>query len=539
MKRRSFIKYTAPAVAAPFVLGNMSLSALAENDLPIDPCSLATDRSIVIIKLGGGTDGINLVVPIDQYNTYANLRPTIKHGLSDLIELDDTMAIGDQVGLHPGMQKFKDLYDLGKFHVIQGVSYPNANRSHFRSTKIMQAGLQGNSSLSNTSGWAARYLKHSFNPESFIDPLGISIGGEGIFNHNYAERLHVSLIPGGVNTMYNFANTLSNDIEDTTSQSDYHKALDHIITTNEGIGQYADRIYNVYNAGANTSSVTYGNDELSAALKLVARLISGGSTTKVFSLNMGGWDTHNNELGRQNALVAKLTTAIDAFLADLAAQNLDHRVIGATYSEMGRAVAQNANGGTDHGVIFPMFAFGGGVNAGISGTNVNLSNVSANNNLQNAQHDYRQVLTTMMQDWLGSDSTCVTDAGFGTFLPQKVDMLDTDQVVADSCYTVVGESTQARLAQDSVFTEDQKDHIDIYPNPSHGTFNVDFYSSIEDDGYIKVIDAQGREVYRKELIVFEEDNSYSVSINVPNGIYAVMLVTERQGIIAGDYVVIK
>lgn len=538
MKRRSFLKYTAPTVAAPFVLGNMSLSALAEEDLPIDPCSLATDRSIVIIKLGGGTDGVNLVVPIDQYNTYANLRPTIKHDLSDLIQLDSSMNIGDQVGLHPGMQKFKDLYDNGKFHIIQGVSYPNANRSHFRSTKIMQAGLQGNSSLSNTSGWAARYLKHSFNPDMFEDPLGISIGGDGLFSHNFAERLHISLIPGGVDSMYSFANSLSNDIENTSSQSDYHKALDHIITTNEGIGQYADRIYNVYNAGSNASSVTYGNDELAAALKLVARLISGGSTTKVFSLNMGGWDTHNNEKARQNILVARLTAAIDAFLADLSAQNLDHRVIGATYSEMGRAVAQNANGGTDHGVIFPMFAFGGGVNAGISGTNVNLSNI-VSNNLQNPQHDYRQVLTTLMQDWLGSDSTCVTDAGFGTFLPQKVDMLETDEVVPESCYTVVQESTQARLAQDSVFTDEQKDHIDIYPNPSYGEFNVDFYSSIEDDGYLKIIDAQGREVYRKELIIFEEDNSYSVSLNVPNGIYAVMLITEQQGVIAGNYVVIK
>ena len=524
MKRRSFIKYTAPTVAAPFVLGKMSLTALAEDDLPIDPCSLATDRSIVIIKLGGGTDGINLVVPINQYDTYANLRPTIKHNMSDLLQLDSSMAIGEQVGLHPGMQKFKDLYDNGKFHIIQGVSYPNANRSHFRSTKLMQAGLQGNSSLSDTTGWAAKYLKHSFNPDFYTDPLGIAIGGEGIFNHNYAERLHVSLIPGGVDSMYSFANSLSNDIENTSSQTDYHKALSHIIGTNEGIGQYADRIYNVYNAGSNSSAANYGNDSLSAALKLVARLISGGSTTKVFSLNMGGWDTHTNEVARQNNLVAQLTTAIDAFLADLSAQNLDHRVIGATYSEMGRAVAQNANGGTDHGVIFPMFAFGGGVNAGISGTNVNLSNVSANNNLQNAQHDYRQVLTTMMQDWLGSDSTCVTDAGFGNFLPQKVDMLDDNQVVPESCYTVIQESTQARLAQDSVFTEEQKDHIDIYPNPSHGAFNVDFYSSIEDDGYIKIIDTQGKEVYRKELVIFEEDNSYAVTLDVPTGIYAVMLI---------------
>lgn len=538
MKRRSFIKYTAPTVAAPFVLGKMSLSALAEEDLPIDPCSLATDRSIVIIKLGGGTDGINLVVPIDQYSTYAGLRPTIKHDLADLIQLDPSMAAGDQVGLHPGMQKFKDLYDNGNFHIIQGVSYPNANRSHFRSTKIMQAGLQGNSSLSNTSGWAARYLKHSFNPDLFTDPLGISIGGDGIFNHNFADRYHISLVPGGVDSMYTFANTLSNDIENTSSQSDYHKALDHIITTNEGIGQYADRIYNVYNSGSNTSSVTYGNDELAAALKLVARLISGGSTTKVFSLNMGGWDTHNNEIARQNNLVSKLTSAIDAFLADLSAQNLDHRVIGATYSEMGRAVAQNANGGTDHGVVFPMFAFGGGVNAGISGTNVNLSNI-VSNNLQNPQHDYRQVLTTMMQDWLGSDSTCVTDAGFGSFLPQKVNMLDSDEVVAESCYTVVQESTQARLAQDSVFSEEQKDHIDIYPNPSYGEFNVDFYSSIEDDGYLKIIDIKGHEVFRKELVIFEEDNSYSVSVNVPSGVYAVMLITERQGVIAGNYVIIK
>lgn len=538
MKRRNFLKLTAPTVAAPFVLGNMSLTALGENELPIDPCALATDRAIIVIKLGGGTDGINLVVPINQYDTYAGLRPTIKHELSELIQLDPTMASADQVGLHPGMQKFKDLYDSGKFHIVQGVSYPNANRSHFRSTKVMQAGLQGGSSLANPVGWAAKYLKQSYNPDLFLDPLGISIDNEALFFNNYNDRYHVSLKVNGVNSMYNFANTLPENFEDTSTLTDYNKSLEHIINTNDGIEQFATRIYNVYNSGSNDITANYPNTSLSAGLKLVAKLISGGSTTKVFSLNMGGWDTHNNEKNRQNNLVNTLTGAIDAFMKDLSAQNLDHRVMGATYSEMGRSVAQNANGGTDHGLIFPMFMFGGGVKEGISGTNVDLSNI-AGNVLHNPQHDYRDVLTTMMQNWLGTDSTCITEAGFGNFLDDKIDSIDDEQVVQEECYTVMEESIQARLSQESIFTEEQKDHISIYPNPSFGNFQIDYYSSLEEDGYVRIIDTQGKEVYMQDVLIFEESNNFSIQLDVPSGIYIVMLISNTEGVRAGDYIMMK
>lgn len=538
MKRRNFLKLTAPTVAAPFVLGNMSLTALGENELPIDPCALATDRAIIVIKLGGGTDGINLVVPINQYDTYASLRPSIKHELSELIQLDPTMASADQVGLHPGMQKFKDLYDSGKFHIVQGVSYPNANRSHFRSTKIMQAGLQGGSNISNPIGWAAKYLKESYNPDLFLDPLGISIDNEALFFNNYNDRYHVSLKVNGVNSMYNFANTLPENFEDTSTLTDYNKSLEHIINTNDGIEQFATRIYNVYNSGSNDVAANYPNTSLSAGLKLVAKLISGGSTTKVFSLNMGGWDTHNNEKNRQANLVNTLTGAIDAFMKDLSAQNLDHRVMGATYSEMGRSVAQNANGGTDHGLIFPMFMFGGGVKEGISGTNVDLSNI-AGNVLHNPQHDYRDVLTTMMQNWLGTDSTCITEAGFGSFLDDKIDSIDDEQVVQEECYTVMEESIQARLSQESIFTEEQKDHISIYPNPSFGNFQIDYYSSLEEDGYIRIIDTQGKEVYMQDVLIFEESNNFSIQLDVPSGIYIVMLISNTEGVRAGDYIMMK
>lgn len=538
MKRRNFLKITAPAAAAPFVLGNMSLSALANTDLSLDPCDLATDRAIVIIKLGGGTDGINLVVPIEQYDTYATLRPTIKHTLNEVITLDSTLDANDQVGLHPGMQKFKDLYDNGKFHIVQGVSYPHANRSHFRSSKVMNAGLQGNSSLANPIGWASRYLKYSFDPNLSLDPLGIAIGSEGIFTNNYPERYHVSLKTGGIDAMYNFANTLPENFEDTSSLSDYNKSLEHIINTNDGIEQFSSRIYNVYNSGSNHITANYPNNSLAEGLRLVAKLISGGSTTKVFSLNMGGWDTHNQEKNRQNSLVNKLTDSIDTFMTDLSAQNLDHRVIGATYSEMGRGVAQNANGGTDHGLIFPMFLFGSGVKPGISGTNVDLSNISGNV-LHNPQHDYRDILTSMMQDWLGSDTSCITDAGFGSFLNTEINMVDADKIVDSECYSTLDPGVQARLSQDSVFTQEQQDHINIFPNPSFGKFQIEFYSSIDEEGYMKIIDIQGKEVYNKNVTLFEEDNTFSIQLDVPSGIYAVMLISNENGVKAGDYVIIK
>jgi len=161
MKRRNFLKYTAPLAAAPMMLQGRSMSPFMTQRMmeAFTNCAEVADRTIVLIQMKGGNDGLNTIVPLDQLSDYAFIRPTTKLAETDLINLDTTLAIEDQVGLHPAMTGFKDLYDSGKLNIVQGVNYDNNNKSHFKGTDLWLTG--GDSTPANfglTTGWMGRYL---------------------------------------------------------------------------------------------------------------------------------------------------------------------------------------------------------------------------------------------------------------------------------------------------------------------------------------------------------------------------------------------
>jgi len=155
--------------------------------------------------------------------------------------------------------------------------------------------------------------------------------------------------------------------------------------------------------------MTYPDTGLSGQLKTVARLLSGGSQTKVFLVDIGGFDTHDEQsvLGTPDTgwhanTLMELAEGIKTFHDDLEALGIADRVMTATFSEFGRRAIENGNYGTDHGTIAPMFVFGNGVEAGVSGANDNLTDLLYGTQLQNQQYDYRQLYSTILQDWLGS-----------------------------------------------------------------------------------------------------------------------------------------
>ena len=179
MKRRQFLQNTIPAAILPSLVDGFSVKVLGDN--PIMSALLntyvETDRVMVIIQLNGGNDGLNMVIPLDQYSNYFNARSNIAIAQNRVLALTGTSA----VGLHPSMMGLQSLYNNGKLRLVQAVGYPNPNFSHFRATDIWMSASNSNQELN--SGWSGRYLNDQYPNypvgypnNSMPDPLGIQIG---------------------------------------------------------------------------------------------------------------------------------------------------------------------------------------------------------------------------------------------------------------------------------------------------------------------------------------------------------------------------
>ena len=459
MKRRNFLRLSGPLAFSPFVLNGIPYKTFATPGmLAAFDCEGIGDRVLVMVQMAGGNDGVNTVIPIEQYDTYANLRPNIaipqpnpNSGIPGYIELDTTLALEDQVGLHPGMQAVKDLYDQGKVNVIQAVSYDLQNRSHFKSTDLYMTGGDGTPENFNFStGWMGRYLDHQYpglagNPNEVMpDPLGIQVGNPKPSLGFHTEGEHstgINLTGQNPEGFYDLISEIGGAPLTEFPSSEYGTELEYIMNIENSTSNYAERISTVFEQGTNVGA--YPNSYLANQLKTVARLIDGGSKTKIYLVNIGGFDTHVNQtdaanptIGAHSNLMTQLSEAIKAFQDDLNGLGHEDKVLTVTFSEFGRKPIENGNIGTDHGTLAPMFVFGSALNAGITGTNVNLSDLAGSNQdqLQNHQYDYRQVFTTLLQDWLGADDEAIFQTKFEAYLGSKLPFISTEFVVDPGCY---------------------------------------------------------------------------------------------------------
>ena len=160
MKRRHFIRLSAAASAA--ALTPFQLQAALGSFMPFADCDLS-NRKLVLVYLHGGNDGLNTIIPLNQYDAYSKLRPTIRvpeSGTNKYITLDSTLSDEQQVGLHPSLVSFKNLYDQEKLRIFQSCGYPEVNGSHFRSTDLYLTGNDGASGLNGEdSGWVGRFME--------------------------------------------------------------------------------------------------------------------------------------------------------------------------------------------------------------------------------------------------------------------------------------------------------------------------------------------------------------------------------------------
>lgn len=419
MKRRDFLRNTTAASAPLLLNGFPVLASPRTGNSLFDILAFGNQtcgKVLVIIQQNGGNDGLNTVIPLDRYSELTNARSNILIPQASVLSLNGTT----KTGLNPAMTGMKSLYDSGKLAIVQAVSYPNPNFSHFRATDIWFSGSPSNQDWDT--GWLGRELDITYPsyPQNYPntqvpDPLAIQIG----------STLPFSLQGPAVNMGYNVTDpaALLNVINATTDpapNSDYGHELTFLRLMKDQSNVYKQRISDAYNATqASGGSYPASGNALANQLQIVAKLIGGGLKTPIYIVNHPySHDTHSAQvnttdhtIGTQANNLSILSVAISAFQADLEAKGVANKVTGMTFSEFGRRIKSNDSMGTDHGTSAPVFFFGAGVQGGVIGTSPVLPANATVNDQVPMQYDFRQLYATVMQDWL-----CLTAAESATVL---------------------------------------------------------------------------------------------------------------------------
>jgi uncharacterized protein (DUF1501 family) len=499
MDRRDFVRMSSLlGTGALLKLNGVSLFAAEPSGLlqQLAKSSL-NDKILVLIQLHGGNDGLNMVIPIDQYGLYYNLRPNIaipSFGTRQYITLDPNLPDNKQVGLHPDMVGTKAMYDAGNLAIVQNVSYENMNGSHFRSRDVWYMGGDYNEYFN--SGWMGRYFEHyhpdypTNYPNPIVpDPLALEIGTGVSLAFHRNQGIPAGLSIQNPNAFYDLINSVGANPPLNFPDTHAGDEIEYIMQIERQSNNYAERLRDVYDAGAN-SGVVYPdlypyiapsgalNNPLAPQLKIVSRLISGGIGTKIFLCRIGGFDTHANQvmnnnttMGSHAALLYHISSAVKAFYDDLANLGLADRVLTMTFSEFGRRAASNASYGTDHGNAAPMLIYGTCLNPGVYGTNPDLQGLEYGN--IPLQHDYRQVFSSVVKDWFGATDDAIGHVKFGDYIDNRVDYIRCKE-----------------LSTNELFKENF--WMKCYPNPTNAGITINYSLQKAAMVAIEVKDISGR-----------------------------------------------
>ena len=412
--RRDFLRSTVLGASATWTVPmfiERTFGQLHEGarDLATQPTTGKDDTIMVVLQLAGGNDGLNTLVPYAD-DIYHRSRPHIAKKEKDLIKLSD------HVGLNSAMPFLGSLFKEGDLGIVQGVGYPNPNRSHFVSTSIWETADPTNHS---PTGWLGRYFDNacpgadptvgiSFNktqPEAFgaLKNPGVCLNSPELYRwiHGGGEKAQAEEF---------FADLNQPDDEDEPADGGSIAMPGGGKTggiAGEGNLAFLERVAMDARVSSKTildlaskhkTRVRYDGTPLARNLNLVARMIAGGMPTRVYYVSHGGFDTHNQQLNSHDRLLGQLDSALKSFFTDLKEQGNDKRVVLMTFSEFGRRVSENASAGTDHGKASCLFLAGPGIKGGLHGTHPSLTDLSEGDIKHTT--DFRQVYGTLLTDWL-------------------------------------------------------------------------------------------------------------------------------------------
>ena len=409
--RRRFLSRSLGVAVLGGTMPSFFAQAANAQALPALGSSVDPANVLVVIQMGGGNDGLNTIVPYSD-DAYHRVRPAIGIAEGSVLKIDD------RIGLNPVMTGMKELYAEGKLALVQGVGYPDPNRSHFEATQIWET---ASPERPLSTGWIGRYLDR-------IVPAGnAGNAGNGDANLFTAVTLgdqvptamiaqHVDVPAIGALASFGY-NAGKDSASKTTAGVLYDGAkagqspyLELVETTARNALRGGDllkaKIAN-YKALA-----TYPTDPFSQQLKTAAEIIGSNTGTRVIFVSIGSFDTHAGQRAQQDRLLGYLSNGLLAFYKDLDAHGLAGNVLAMTFSEFGRRVAQNASNGTDHGTAMPLFILGGKVKGGIYGEHPSLTDLD-HGDLKFAT-DFRAVYATVLQKWLGRDPSQILNRSFDT-----------------------------------------------------------------------------------------------------------------------------
>jgi len=497
--RRTFLSTMGLAGAGSvFMMGGNTVKAFGAASSLAPLAGLDTDRVLVLIRLDGGNDGLNTIVPITN-DAYYNARPTLA------IPKSQTLPLTDDLGMHPALADLQAIYGNGQMAIVQNVGYDNPDQSHFRSMDIWLSG--SDSDVYDNTGWTARYLEAlvpDFGQNPPQQPLGVQLGGSSVLFQGRMNNVGMTL--DNAEVFERLAETGRIYKTDTVPQTTYG---DEMLFTREVANRsfrYSKALQTA--AGAGQNRVEYPDGNMAEHLAIVARLIKGQLGTRIYVVTLDGFDTHAEQPELHMYLLQELASAVKAFMQDLEADNQMQDVLVMTFSEFGRTIWENGSQGTDHATSAPLFLFGPGAKGGLYGS---LPDLSAVNEIGDMIHsvDFRSVYATVLQDWFGMDAATVATVLGSSFstLPLLTGTVNTASETA---------------SVPRAFALDQN-----YPNPFNPQTTIPYTLHRSESVRLQVFDVQGRLV---ETLIDQVQPSGRHSVvfeagHLPSGVYFYRLKT--------------
>ncbi len=365
-------------------------------------------RKLVVVQLSGGNDALNTVIPYANGHYYDN-RPTVS------IPQDNVIQIDDNIGLRPGMEAFKRLWDEGKLAIIQGIGYPNPNRSHFRSMDIWHTALPDD--IGNE-GWLGRAIR-DMDPKSENVLTGVNFG------RGLPRALGVRGVPvasvGNLET-YGLFPDIKDEFLRKFALETFSKmyggehggdaVLDFLGQTGEDALKGAD----ILRTGPEkySSTIEYASNPIANDLKSAAQVMFADLGTRIFYTSHGGYDTHSGELATHEKLWSEVAPAIGDFIDDMDEHDQGDDTAMLVFTEFGRRIKDNGSG-TDHGSGGMAFVIGNKVKGGLYGEYPSLKDEDQLEGDLHANNDFRITYTSLLEDWLDLEAAPIVNGKFESF----------------------------------------------------------------------------------------------------------------------------
>tara|TARA_B110000027_G_scaffold36760_1_gene40673 strand:- start:835 stop:2931 length:2097 start_codon:yes stop_codon:yes gene_type:complete len=429
MKRRSFIHNLGHASALAAAFPSLAFKGLNFSDNSALSNTSSNGNIIILIKLDGGNDGLNTVIPLDQMSSLSDARPHVFMPENKLVSLGS-----HDLAIHPSLSDFKSFFNEDRLKIIQNVGYSTPDFSHFRSMDIWQSASDSDEYFN--SGWMGRFIekKHLTYPqqypnEEYPHPLSIELGWSSSLLFT-GERSFTSFIARNPTEFREIINEFDNEYPSNNTG----ERLKYLQLIAKQSNLYSLEIKRAYESSSN--KYEYPNTNISQQLEIASRLIGGGLNTRIYMVELGGFDTHDTQVdasdptkGAHASLLKELNDALTIFMKNLDVIGRSDDVLAMTFSEFGRTIVSNGSNGTDHGTAAPMFIFGNKVDPTILGNNPYIpSNISWQDNLE-SEFDFRQVYTSLINQWMDVGSTTSKDVLFKDFDELQIvgkEYIDTD-----------------------------------------------------------------------------------------------------------------